>query len=219
MRITEEEMQDRRALMIKTAYRLFSDHGIEHVSLARIAKKAGLSENTLYRYFDNKETLVLETFAKLWDTMMRQVEQIVAQAPCYDALTGYEQMRVWIEGFRHLYQADADFVLFSCEAKLYLLRHSVRIELDRHGMLMHPFCGPCMAALEKGKADGSIPTQESSEDLFYAIWGAIRGYVVKIVIYGALYGDDSPWESRFQVMERGILSALHAGWIPPDDDK
>lgn len=217
MRLTEEDMQARKETMIQTAFRLFCDRGIENVSMLEIAKQAQVGENTLYRYFANKETLVLEAFIKLWDTIMHNVEEVVESVPNYDALTGYGQMRVWLKGFRHLFQSDKEFVLFSYEAKLYLLRHSIRLDRFQQDALMQSFRGPCMAALEKGKADGSIPAKESNEDLFYSIWGTIRGYVVKVVIYGELYGEDSPWESRYEVMTRGILSALSSGWSPPEE--
>lgn len=216
MRLTEEDIQERRETMILTAFHLFCERGIENISLLEIAKKAGVGENTLYRYFGNKEQLVLEAFVKLWDTIMQNVGRIVESVPNYEALTGYGQMRVWIEGFRHLYQADQEFIVFSYEAKLYLLRQEIKLDRFLQDTLMQSFRGPCLAALEKGKADGSIPVKESSEDLFYAIWGTIRGYVVKIVIYGKLYGEDSPWESRYRVVEKGILSALSSGWDPPE---
>lgn len=202
--------------MILTAFRLFCDRGIENVPMLEVAKKSQVGENTLYRYFGNKEQLVLEAFIKMWDSNMQNVEQIVEGVSNYDALTGYAQMRVWIEGFRYLYQVNKEFVLFSYEAKLYLLRQNIKLDRFQQDTLMQSYRGPCLAALEKGKKDGSIPTKENSEDLFYAIWGSIRGYVVKIVIYGELYGEDSPWESRYKVMEKGILSALSSGWNPPE---
>ncbi|MCD7992001.1 MAG: TetR/AcrR family transcriptional regulator [Clostridia bacterium] len=217
MRLTEKEIQERRECMILIAFRLFCDRGIENVSMLEIAQKAQVAENTLYRYFGNKEQLVLEAFVKLWDTIMQNVERMVGSIPNYASLTGYGQMQVWIEGFRHLYKIDREFVLFSYEAKLYLLRHNMKLDKFQQDALMQSFRGPCLAALEKGKADGSIPVKESSEDLFYAIWGSIRGYVVKIVIYGKLYEEDNPWESRYKVVERGILSALSSGWNPPEN--
>lgn len=216
MRLTEEEMQVRRETMIQTAFRLFCDRGIEHVSLSEIARKAHVGENTVYRYFTNKETLVVEAFFKLWDAIIQEVERNVADTPRYDDLTGYHQVRIWIESFRFLYQTHREFVLFSYEAKLYLLRQQVKLSRLHQDTLMRTFRGPCLAALEKGKADGSIPAEENSEDLFYAIFGALRGYIVKIVIYGSLYGEDSPWESRYRIVERGILSALRSGWNLPE---
>lgn len=214
MRLTQQDMQERRETMLQTAFHLFCTHGIENVSLLEIARTAHVAENTLYRYFTNKETLVLEAFVMLWDSIMQNVEQAVENVPDYDNLTGYGQIQVWIEGFRCLYQTNREFVLFSYEAKLYLLRHHIKLDRFQQDMLLQSFRGPCLSALDKGKADGSIPTKESSEDLFYALWGSIRGYIVKIVIYGELFGEESPWENRYEVLERGILSALSSGWNP-----
>lgn len=215
MRLKEEEMKARRKTIILNAFHLFSERGIEAVKLTEIAKRSQVCENTIYRYFGNKENLVLEAFIKLWDTIMSDVVKTVENTFHYSSLSGYEQVRVWMNGFRQLYQNDKDFILFSYEAKLYLLRHNVKLDKSQQDALMYGFRGPCLAALEKGKQDGTIPVRENSEDLFYAIWGAIRGYVVKIVIYGELYGEDSPWEKRYPIMEKGILSALSSGWDSP----
>lgn len=215
MRLKEENMQKRRETIIQNAIQLFCERGIESVKLTEISAKSKVGKATIYRYFGNKEKLVLEAFINLWDTIMSKVDEIVEGTPNYSLLTGYEQIKVWIEGFRHLYQVNEDFVLFSYEAKMYLLRHNVKLDKLQQDTLMQAFRAPCLAALDKGKKDGSIPVRENSENIFYAIWGSIRGYVVKIVVYDKLYEEDSPWESRYQVMENGILSALHAGWDPP----
>lgn len=212
MRLRQEEMKGRREAVIWSAFQLFCGKGIEAAKMAEIAQKAGVSEATVYRYFENKETLVLETFMKLWDTIMSSVHKGVEETPGYASMSGYEQIREWIEGFRHLYRSDDDFVIFSYEVKLYLLRHGVKLDKNQQHALMQEFYAPFLAALDKGKEDGSIPTSEDSQDLFYAIWGSIRGYVVKIVIYGRLYEEESPWENCYQVMKEGILSALSAGW-------
>lgn len=215
MRLSEQAMQNRRETIIQTAFKLFCERGIENVPLAEIARRSGVSENTLYRYFANKNKLVLDAFVMLWDTIMKNVDHIVESVPNYDALTGIEQISVWLRGFRRLYQADREFVLFSYEAKLYLLRENIKLSCLQQDTLMQSFRGPCLAALEKGKKDGSIPTTSGCEELFYAIWGAVRGYVVKIVIYGKLYGQDSPWEKHYDMVEKGILSALSSGWGTP----
>lgn len=212
MRLSAAEMEERRSTILQNAFHMFCQRGIEAVSLLEITEASQVSENTVYRYFGNKETLVLEAFVKLWDTIMRGVEQEVEGLPDYAQRSGFEQLRAWMLGFRRLFCVDQDFVLFSYEAKLYLLRHDVKLDRTHQDVLMQAIREPCLAALDKGKRDGSIPTTQDSTDLFYAIWGAIRGYVVKIVVYERLYEEDSPWQSRYETMMEGILSALSAGW-------
>lgn len=217
MRLKEESIKSRKERIIQVSFQLFCEEGIESVKLSEIARKSEVGETTVYRYFGNKENLVLEAFLVLWDTMMSNVDKIVEGTPNYDQLTGYEQIRIWLEGFRYLYEKDGDFVLFSYEAKLYLLRHNIKLDKFSQQMLMHAIQSPCIAALEKGKKDRTIPTEESSEDLFYVIWGTVRGYVTKIVIYDSLYETGNPWKSRYHILEKGILNALSAGWGPPKE--
>lgn len=215
MRITEDDMQRRREIIIYNAFQMFCERGIEAIRVSEIAKKSRVSETTIYRYFENKENLVREAFIKLWGTIMSGVEEDVENTLNYSSLPGLEQIRAWIEGFRKLYLFDKDFVLFSYEAKIYLLRHKINLDKFQQDILMRTIRIPCLEALDKGKRDGSVPVTADSEDLFYAIWGSIRGYVAKIVIYDELYGSDSPWESRYETLEEGILCALSMGWKTP----
>lgn len=215
MKITEQELQIRKDRIINTAFRLFCAKGIEQVSLTEIAQTAKVGNSTIFRYFRNKPLLVLATLSVLWKAIGGKLEQKVAETSDYDSLTGYEQFALWLDCCRLLYLENADYVIFSYESKLYLQRNSIQITHEQYDNLMEEIKTPCIAALEKGKQDGSIPVDRNSEDLFYAIWGALRGYIVKIVIYSSLCGKDSPWESRYGVLEDGILSSLSTGWNPP----
>lgn len=217
MRLTEEDMQRRREFIIQNAFQMFSERGIEVVRISEIARKSRVSDNTIYRYFENKENLVREAFIMLWSNIMNGVETSVENTSNYSQMTGLQQVRAWIEGFRQLYMFDKAFVMFSYEAKLYLLRHKVKLDKYQQDILMRNIRGPCLDALRKGKQDGSITADIDEEDLFYAIWGTIRGYVAKIVIYEGLYGEDSPWESRYGTVEDGVLCALSNGWNVSED--
>lgn len=216
MKITEEEQQQRKQRIIETAFRLFRKEGIEHVPLSDIAKASGVGNTTIFRYFSNKPQLVFMTLCHLWEQIGKGIADAVDQTPDYGSMTGYQQFRVWLECWRQLYLQSADFVLFSYESKLYLVRNNIQITQEQYNHLMKGIKFRCIGALEKGKADGSIPVERDSEDLFYAIWGAIRGYIVKIVVYRLLCEDGGPWESRYDDLEEGILSSLNAGWTTPD---
>lgn len=213
MRLTEQDILKRRQTIILTAFELFCERGIEYVTLQEIAQKSEVGEATIYRYFENKVNLVSEAFVLLWDTIMCNIEKTAESVANYDELTGIEQVSVWLETFRELYINNADFILFSYEAKLYLIRQKVKLDHTQQDVLMHAIKGPCLSAIEKGKRDCTISTCQNSEDLFYAIWGAVRGFVVKIVIYGRLCGEESPYRSRYTVLENGILSSLKNGWF------
>lgn len=212
MRITEEERLFRMQKIVRIAFQLFCERGIEHVSLVDIAKAANVGETTIYRYFKNKARLVVSTMEVLWGEIGDILNNQADSTEGYAELTGFEQLKVRLHSYKKLYLVYKDYVLFSYDAKMFLLRHQVKMTIRQYDGLIGAIKAPCIKALEKGKEDGSINVAADSEDLFYAIWGTIRGYVVKVVVYGELYGKESPWEKRYDLMEQGILCALSAGW-------
>lgn len=212
MKISENEAKIRRARIIDTAFRLFCKHGIDKVTLANVAQESHVSESSIYRYFTNKPQLVLATLNILWHSIGEKLEKSVAQCVDYENMTGLEQISAHLEAFRDLYNENADYVIFSYEAKLYLQRNNISLSQLEYDNLMEEIKMPCIGSLLKGQADGSIPIKVDAEDLFYAIWGSIRGYIVKIVIYDALCREGNPWVSRYSILKHGILSALSHGW-------
>lgn len=212
MKISEQEFTQRKGRIIEEAFHLFCSQGIEKVSMADIARQAGVSESSLYRYFGSKPNLVYNTLGILWRKIGNRISDSVDNTAGYNGMTGLEQIAVQMESCRQLYETNADYVLFSYETKLYLLRNGHHLSAAEYDALMLEIREHFIASLEKGRADGSIPSDKDPLDLFYAVWGTLRGYIVKIVIYSALCREESPWESRYRTMESGILSALAAGW-------
>jgi AcrR family transcriptional regulator len=54
--------ENQREWILEVAQSLFTQHGIEGVTLAEIAKAARLTKATLYRYFSSKEEMAQEIF-------------------------------------------------------------------------------------------------------------------------------------------------------------
>lgn len=215
MKLTAEEIAVRRERIMDTAFRLFCRDGIEQVTVSSIAREAGVGESTVYRYFTNKSLLVLATLNVLWRSIGARLERSAASYDDYANATGLQQISIHLDAFLHLYLDSSDYVTFSYEAKLYLQRNGISLSQMEFDQLMEEIRDPCLASLRKGKQDGSIPVEESEEDLFYAIWGSIRGYIVKMVIYDSLCREGNPWVGRYGVLKRGILSALASGWGKP----
>jgi AcrR family transcriptional regulator len=54
-----ERTELRRAQILKTAIKVFSNKGFSNSTISEVAKQAGLGDATLYEYFDNKEAILL----------------------------------------------------------------------------------------------------------------------------------------------------------------
>ncbi|GAA1913927.1 TetR family transcriptional regulator [Streptantibioticus ferralitis] len=74
-----------------TAVRLFAEQGYEHTTIAQIAREAGISQRSLFRYFGTKEDLVCGDQAALGELLKRTVQQQPAEVSVWDALrAGFE---------------------------------------------------------------------------------------------------------------------------------
>lgn len=51
---------DKRETIIQAALELVAEHGFHGAPMAMIAERAGVGAGTIYRYFDNKDTLIME---------------------------------------------------------------------------------------------------------------------------------------------------------------
>ncbi|MEE4358020.1 MAG: TetR/AcrR family transcriptional regulator [Desulfococcaceae bacterium] len=52
--------RDNRKIIINTAISIIGEKGVEHTSLARIAKESGLSKGTIYYYYASKNDLIFD---------------------------------------------------------------------------------------------------------------------------------------------------------------
>lgn len=58
-KLTEQRIADRREAIVAAAEALFAERGFAETSMADIVEASGVSTGTVYRYFDNKEAVVM----------------------------------------------------------------------------------------------------------------------------------------------------------------
>jgi AcrR family transcriptional regulator len=75
----------------KAAWELFSQFGVERVSVVDIARKAGVSQATIYNNFGSKETLVREFVTTMVDQLMNRVQEVLSYDKPY-----WEKMAAFI---------------------------------------------------------------------------------------------------------------------------
>lgn len=50
--------EQRRRQIVESAYQVFAELGYERASVSDVAKRAGIGQGTIYRYFDSKRELL-----------------------------------------------------------------------------------------------------------------------------------------------------------------
>ena len=72
VRRTKEEAEETRRLLLKTALKLFSEQGIHSVTLAQVAKAAGVTRGAIYWHFKDKADML----QAMWNSISEPLEAI-----------------------------------------------------------------------------------------------------------------------------------------------
>jgi AcrR family transcriptional regulator len=67
--LRERQKSDTRALILETVERSLQDRPLNELSLATVAREAGITERTVYRHFATREQLLEATWAAVNDAM------------------------------------------------------------------------------------------------------------------------------------------------------
>lgn len=193
--------------IVETAFVLFCNEGIAHVSMTMIAHEARISESTLYRYFPTKQQLVLETISEYQNRSDTFFLEKIKKFENYDYLTGFQQIEVIVEIYSQVIQESADYMQFCYEAQLFLIRS-------------HPEAGESViayaktvylmldSAYKKGRADDSITVDIDVEDFYITMRDTLIGYITKIIIYDKLIDGINPWKAHLPILKHAIANSL-----------
>ncbi|MER7704824.1 TetR/AcrR family transcriptional regulator [Kitasatospora sp. NPDC097605] len=77
MGLREEKKRQTRTLLADTATALFAEHGFERVTVAEVARAAGVAVNTVFNYFPTKEDL----FFDRQDEVVGRLALVVRERP------------------------------------------------------------------------------------------------------------------------------------------
>jgi len=75
----EKRTAAKKAAIIEVARELFTQRGIQDVSISEIASQANVSQVSIYNYFDDKNALAKEAFISYVETEIGRYEQILEQ--------------------------------------------------------------------------------------------------------------------------------------------
>jgi AcrR family transcriptional regulator len=81
MKTTRLPAEERRAALLETACRLFSDGSYRGTTTADIAREAGVTEPVLYRHFESKRDLYLACLDSAWAGAREMWEEALAAEP------------------------------------------------------------------------------------------------------------------------------------------
>jgi TetR/AcrR family transcriptional regulator, cholesterol catabolism regulator len=85
------DLTDTKVKILFGAIALFKQFGFKSVTMDDIARRSGISKKTLYQFFDNKNTVVMETMAWYKQGMRCQCDYIMTNSA--NALEGFVKIK------------------------------------------------------------------------------------------------------------------------------
>jgi AcrR family transcriptional regulator len=99
---TRLEVEERRRRLLELGAELFARHSYEELSMARIAREAGISKALLYHYFASKQAYFAATLEQAATELAAQIEPDPSLPPEQQLASSLDAYLDWVE--RH---ADA----------------------------------------------------------------------------------------------------------------
>ncbi|SFG74540.1 TetR/AcrR family transcriptional regulator [Oribacterium sp. WCC10] len=180
-----EQMAKKRKAFIEKAYELFSKSNIESVSLQDIAEATDYGIATLYRYFVNKPTLVIETASWKWQQIMNENKE---RRPSKDfsGMTAADILEFYLDSFITLYKEYPDVLRFNQFFNIYIRSENVSTDsVDNYHLFMSELADRFHLIYVKAGQDHTVRTDIPEEDMFsvtlHLMMAAVTRYSVGLV--------------------------------------
>ncbi len=97
------DVDERRRLLLEVGARLFTTHSYGELSMAAIAREAGISKALLYHYFPSKQELFRATLAQAADDLQAAVAPDPERPPADQLIASLDAYLGWIDEHRDAY--------------------------------------------------------------------------------------------------------------------
>ncbi|MBQ7670071.1 MAG: TetR/AcrR family transcriptional regulator [Clostridia bacterium] len=202
----EIEMTARRDAMLKEGFRLFSEKGIEAVSMNEVANACGVGIATLYRYYKTKLELVLAIGVAKWRDFAGHVQNRRAERSV-DGMTAAEELDLYLDCYIDLYRDNKDLLRFNQNFNNYVQHEGATAEqMTPYLQAIGEFAGYFHRLYEKGKRDKTVRTDLPEKKLFAATAHIMIAVAVRYA-QGLIYAGESEEDrtEEYLLLKRMIL--------------
>lgn len=164
--LTSHEIDSRRDEILDVAQHLFETQGLEAVSLRRIATQAGISPATPYRYFPNKDQVLVGLQIRIYNELR---EQLSAAAKAETNAT---------DKLRAIARAYVNFALNQPEAYALLFRVPVKPEAQPDLVVAKAAAlDVCRQAIALAETEDGLKLRSDALTAAHLFWAAAHGAV------------------------------------------
>lgn len=151
----------KKNLIIEAALELFLEKSISDITIKDIAINIEVGEATIYRYFENKENIILLCAERLEKKVFDEYFDLSKYK------TGYEKIVEFYNNYLYIFKSHPNYYRFINEFDAFMLSKS-NINLDEYASIIDKFKDIFMDAYNEGISDNTISNIEDIEITYYA---------------------------------------------------
>ena len=167
--------------IISIASEMFLSEGIENVNIKDIANKADVGEATIYRYFSNKQTLVIYAAQKMAENLHNDYFDLD------DSTDGITMVEAFYNNFLKIYSEHPEYYRFIAEFDAIIQENS---QLENYEYTLLPYMEIFLDAYEKGLIDKSIKMVDDIRLFYITTTHALMGLCKKLTVDSVVLKQD-----------------------------
>lgn len=150
----------KRDYIVDSAKKLFLSRSISEITIKDISSVSGIGEATIYRYFNNKENLVI--------AVSLSIQQDILKVPfSEEGRTGIDKIQDFFNLFRNIFVEHKDYFKFIAEFDTVYLNNIKNKENKEYSLGLDAFYEIFMSAYELGLKDKSIKEVKNIKLYYY----------------------------------------------------
>lgn len=193
--------------IMEAAFKLFSEKGIDTITMNDIAKKAEIGVASLYRYYETKEQIAIQTSIWAWEKQKDFILPLLMEND-YENHTGLEQLQKIINLFINLYETQPDFLRYIYFFDSFIVRSKIgRERLEDYERTIESTKTLIAAAISKGIEDKTINQKykDSQDVLYFTLTHTIFAVAQKLSLSGNMLMMDNLVNGKKELELLGAL--------------
>ena len=187
--------EDKRAIILAAAVRVFAREGYHDARVGDIAKEAGVAYGLVYHYFTSKEAVLEAVFRETWGAMLTAIRSVEERGgPVTD------QLRRVCAIVLGSWKTDPDLIRV-------LVREVVRSpQIHREIDEISQAFAALERLVERGQKDGTFTTELRSRTVAWMLYGALEE-----ILTGWVLGQLPDGEEDVAEAERAVVAVFGGG--------
>ena len=191
--------QQREQKILEAAMALFCEKGLEETSIDEIAGRAGVGSATIYRYYETKAQLAIQSGVEYWKKIAQQYLNLT-EIKGYSDMTGLKQLECIMDALVMIFEKERGFLKYLQEFEVFVRRYEIDMErlaaYEESIMSLKPRESD---AREKGLQDGTLSFEWSPNEVCYSLAHTAFGVMKRFAWNGSMLELDSQVELILQV--------------------